>query len=558
MSSGISRRSVLRTIGIGTALAATGVSLSACSSSGGGSALGNEGKKLAPWPTYTPQPDAPKPDLAPTDKGVQPGFLSYPKELKQSVAEKPGDGTKVTVWTITWGAPPKAKEKHKLWQALNKELGVDLDLVVVPAMESNQKFATLVAGGDLPDIIAVSANLPNPTELIAAKCQDLTEFVSGDAIKEYPNLAAIPTYAWKAAGRIGGRLYKLPVERSRIGHSLSANLERLKEAGIWVPEIGGIPVDDFTKGMQQISGRKKWAMGVAGLGAFGFNSIVPAFGAPNQWTVKNGQFTSYLDTDEFKAGIEQLAKWQKAGVFRADPLSHDAALGIDFQTGITATVSRANADFFGNAVAIKDGFTLETARPFKPSNGAQPGHWFSPGADYQTVLKKAPKDRIKLLLRVLDYLAAPFGTKEYELINYGVEGTHFDKRAADGSPVANQLFLDGDNKDTLGVGFLACPQQVIFLPASVPNGADLVKRRHAFQSEIAEVGVADPSVGLLSKTWNAKLNELMLLKEDTIKAIVMGRKPISDWDAMVKDWKAKGGDKAADEYAKEYAAAQKA
>ncbi|MFE6038635.1 sugar ABC transporter substrate-binding protein [Streptomyces sp. NPDC056452] len=555
MSSGISRRSVLRTIGIGTALAATGVPLSACSTSDGGNALTNDGKKLAPWPTYTPQPDAPKPDLAPSDKGVQPAFFSYPEELKQSVAEKPGDGSKVKVWTITWGAPPTAKAKHKLWQALNKELGVDLDLVVIPAMESQQKFATLVAGGELPDIMCVSANLPNPTELIAAKCQDLTEFLSGDAVKAYPNLAAVPTYAWKAAGRIGGRIYRIPVERARIGHSLSANMERLKQAGIWVPEIGGIAVDDFTKGLQQLSGRKQWGMGVAGLGAFGFNSIMPAFGSPNAWSVKDGQFNSSIETDEFRAGLEQLAKWKQAGVYRADPLSHDASLGIDFQTGITATVSRANVDFTGNAVAIKDGFTLETVRPFKPSNGARPGHWFSPGADYTTVLKKASKDRVKLLLRVLDYMAAPFGTKEYELLTYGVEGTHFE-RSADGSPALNEMALNGDNKDTLGIAFMACSQQVLFLPASVPAAADLVERRHAFQTEIAEVGIADPSVGLLSKTMNAKLNELQLLREDAMKAIIMGRKPLSSWDATIKDWKAKGGDQAADEYAKAHAAAQ--
>ncbi|MYX39874.1 sugar ABC transporter substrate-binding protein, partial [Streptomyces sp. SID89] len=65
-------------------------------------------------------------------------------------------------------------------------------------------------------------------------------------------------------------------------------------------------------------------------------------------------------------------------------------------------------------------------------------------------------------------------------------------------------------------------------------------------------------VGLLSRTWNAKLNELQVLKEDAIKAIVMGRKPLSSWDAMVKQWKAAGGDKAADEFSAEYAAAQKA
>ncbi|MFI1965429.1 extracellular solute-binding protein [Streptomyces pathocidini] len=556
MSSAISRRSVLQALGIGTVLAATGASLTACSSSGGGSgkALGNAGKDLAPWPSYIPHPDAPKPELAPTEKGVQPGFTSYPKDLKQSVAEKPGDGSKVKVWTITWGAPPKSKAKHKLWQALNKELGVDLELTVVPGMEAAQKFAALVAGGELPDIIAVSSNLPNSTELIAAKCQDLTDFLSGDAIKEFPNLAAIPTYAWKAGGRIDGRLFKCPVERPRVGHVVSANVELMKSAGIWVPEIGKLTVEDYTAGLKELSGGKKVAMGGGNAGAYCFNSIVPMFGAPHAFSVKNGKFETQLGTDEFKAGVEQLAAWYKAGVFPKNP-DYDSASG--FRSGQAATISGPSIGFAGDATAIKDGFTLDVVRPFKPANGARPGHWFSPGADYFTVLKKAPKDRIKLLLRVLDYLAAPFGTKEYELITYGVEGTHFE-RGEDGSPVQNDFALNGDNKDTLGVGFMACGQQVLFLPSAVPGAAEAVKRRHAFQTEIVEVGLSDPTVGLTSTTWNAKFNELNLFKEDEIKAIVQGRKTLSDWASMVKQWKAKGGDKAAEEFAKEYEAAQKA
>ncbi|MFJ6632586.1 extracellular solute-binding protein [Streptomyces sp. NPDC091376] len=552
----VSRRTVLQTMGISTALATTGFSLAGCSTSTATSDTGNAGKDLAPWPTYVPHPNAPKPDLAPTDKGVQPGFTSYPKELAKAVAEKPGDGSKVTVWTITWGAPPKPKAKHKLWQAIEAALGVDLDLQVIPALEAPQKYATLVAGGELPDIIAVSANLPDVAEMVAARCQDLTEFLSGDAVKRYPNLAAIPAYAWKASGRIGGRLYRIPVERPRVGHSLYVNKERFERAGIWMPEVGALGADQLTEGLRQIgrTHRNKYPVGAGGAGSFNFNSVVPAFGAANKWRLQDGQFLTNLEDDQMKAGVEYLATWQKSGVHRPDPLSHDAALGSDFMSGITAATGNSNASFSGWATGIKDGFTLETLRPFKPANGAEPGHWLTPGADYQTALKKAPKERIELLLRVLDFLAAPFGTEEYELINYGVEGTHFE-RGDDGSPVQNELALNGDNKDTLGVGFLACPQQVLFLPASVPGGAETVRRRHAFQSEIVQVGVADPSVGLLSSTWSAKLNELELFVGDSVKAIIMGRKSLSDWEPMVKQWKAKGGDKAAEEYAKEYEAA---
>ncbi|MEU9703840.1 extracellular solute-binding protein [Streptomyces sp. NPDC047981] len=555
----VSRRTVLQAAGISTALAATGFSLSGCSTSSGKSDTGNAGKDLAPWPTYVPHPDAAKPDLAPTEEGVQPGFTSYPRTLSKSVAEKPGDGSKVTVWTITWGAPPKPKAKHQLWQAINKALGVDLELTVIPATEAPQKYAALVAGGEFPDVIAVTAFLPDVAELVSAKCQDLTEHLSGDAIKKYPNLAAIPTYAWKATGRIGGRLYRVPVERPRIGQSLYVNKERFEKAGIWMPETGALGAEQLTEGLLQIgrTHRNKYPIGAGGNGAFNYNSIVPTFGSPNRWLLKDGQFLPSAGEDTTKAAIEYLATWQKAGVHRPDPLSHDATLGSDFMSGITAATGNSNASFTGWATGIKDGFTLETLRPFKPTNGATPGHWLAPGADYQTALKKAPKARIELLLRVLDFLAAPFGTEEYELINYGVEGTHFE-RGDDGSPAQTELALNGDNKDTLGVGFMACPQQVLYLPSSVPGAAETVKRRHAFQSEVITSGVADPSLGLLSATWSAKKEQLDLFAGDLVKAIVMGRKSISDWDPMVKQWKSRGGAQAAEELAKEYEAANKA
>ena len=37
---------------------------------------------------------------------------------------------------------------------------------------------------------------PNLPDFFKARCADLTPYLSGDAAKDYPNLAAIPTYAW--------------------------------------------------------------------------------------------------------------------------------------------------------------------------------------------------------------------------------------------------------------------------------------------------------------------------------------------------------------------------
>ena len=58
---------------------------------------------------------------------------------------------------------------------------------------------------------ALAPNLPG---FFKAKCADLTPYLGGDAAKDYPYLAAIPTYAWKnSVSAIDGALYLIPIQR---------------------------------------------------------------------------------------------------------------------------------------------------------------------------------------------------------------------------------------------------------------------------------------------------------------------------------------------------------
>ncbi|MEU2433863.1 extracellular solute-binding protein [Streptomyces sp. NPDC007861] len=552
MSPSPSRRTVLQTIGAGTVLAATGGTLTACSSSGGSSTggVGNAGTELTPWPAYVPF-DGPAPDLAPNGDGVQAGYLTYPQNLKQSVAEKPGDGTKVIAWVITYGPPAKPLATNKLWQAVNKALGIDLDLVAVPSSEYQTKLATMTASGEMPDMLLIGGGkaLPNEAHYVAAKCADLSEHLSGDAIKKYPNLANIPTYAWEGMGRIKGRVFGVPIERGRPSQGLYVNQEKFKEAGIWVPETGALDTELLTKGLRQLTGRGRWGLGASQAGAFGFNVHMPNHGAPKEWFVNDGAFVNSIETDEWLAGLEQMTKWHEAGLFRADALTVDpSAATLEFQNGTTASMAEGLGGFRDRCAAVKDGFTVDIARSYKPANGKR-AYWLGNGFFGYTVLRKAPKDRIELMLRVLDYLSAPFGSEEWELVNYGVEGTHFT-RGSDGGPEPTELAVEGENSTTLPLKYLAAGPQVIYNPGM----PEATKRFHAYQQAELPGGTLNPANGLRSNTWSTKGATLQQLQGDAIAAIVTGRRPLSDWAAVIKEWKAKGGDQAAEEFAKEYQA----
>ena len=53
------------------------------------------------------------------------------------------------------------------------------------------KLPTIVAGDDLPDIIYIAPNavIPQLPTFFQSKMADLTPYLSGDAVKDYPNLA---------------------------------------------------------------------------------------------------------------------------------------------------------------------------------------------------------------------------------------------------------------------------------------------------------------------------------------------------------------------------------
>ncbi|MFE5688095.1 sugar ABC transporter substrate-binding protein [Streptomyces sp. NPDC056512] len=544
----MSRRTLLRSIAVGGAALAAPSFLTACSTdSGGGGSVSNAGKKAAAWPTYTPATGA-KPDLAATAEGVQAGYTTYPAKLVKAVAEKPGTGKeKIKVLSITYGSPPKPAAQNKLWAAINEALGVDVEFTVVPDADFRTKMATLFAGDDLPDIINIGGGyvLPREAQFVKTRCEDLTEYLSGDAVKDYPNLAGIPTYAWQGMGRISGRIFGVPVERPKPQDTMYFNGQAFSKAG-YKP---GMSAGDFAAMAKETTSSKKWALGASSTAFFGFKTHATWHGAPNQWRIKDNKATFFASTDEFKTALEFMSNLRKAGVYYPEATSvSQVDLKTQFWNGTVLSMTDGFLSYPGSAQGIKDAFDLDALVPYVPE-GTTPGYQQSQGIFGYTVIKKASKDRVKLMLRVLDYLASPFGTEEYELVHFGLEGTHF-KRDKDNNPIATPLGLI-ESKVNLPFVYLSDAPQVLY----APGYGDIVERLHAWQQKVIPMMVPNDRWGLQSDTYNKQGATLDQIISDGVTATVTGRRKISDWDAVYKKWLNQGGQQALEEFAKEYEAA---
>ena len=198
----VNRRSFLGLMG-GVAVAASiPAALTACGSSGATSQITSSsdlGSSIADLiPNYYPK-NLVTPDIAGVN-GSTPGFTTLPAKLTQAVASTPGKGGTYTAMTPAWWTVPPALPGNSYYTAVNKELGATVNFQVNDGNTYYDKIQTVLASPkDVPDWVVIpSWNLPPRFGQAAENLfTDLSEYLAGDKVKKYPNLANLPTDAWK-------------------------------------------------------------------------------------------------------------------------------------------------------------------------------------------------------------------------------------------------------------------------------------------------------------------------------------------------------------------------
>ncbi len=187
---------------------------------------------------------------------------------------------------------------------------------------------------------------------------------------------------------------------------------------------------------------------------------------------------------------------------------------------------------------VTPGFNLQPVAPFA-AGGHDPVLWGSDKPVFWTFVKKGlGKGRTEEILRVLNYLAAPFGSKERELIEFGVEGKHFT-RSADNSPVKTDL----GNKELSGAyPNLSGHPPVIIGSSDAPN---FVRETVTYQNEYLKYLEKDLFKGIKLEL-PANYSAANQPAEDKVKDILSGRRKISELDAIVKEYMANGGNEGRD------------
>jgi putative aldouronate transport system substrate-binding protein len=546
----ISRRRLLRlTIGAGiagsVAVSAVRAACNAVSPPAGSAAATSTGGKLQ-LPTYVPFQKV-QPDFPGTAQGVPPAFKQYPQALVTSVATPPGKGDTINATVSTYLEPPPPLDQNTQWQAVNQALHTDLQLPIINVSDYAAKFTTIIAGGDLPDLLGIGGvQVPDLLQFLRTTCADLTPYLAGDAVKAYPNLANIPAYVWKT-GVYGGRIYSVPLAFDLEGAGMQVNQNVLDELGVPIDSIKS--ADDFMRfGKAFYKPEVRWLVGSSGGygGADYVGFIAEFFGAPNSWRESGGKLTKDIETDEFKEAVAFIRGLWDAGLINPDAPSWGVNQQAQaFYAGKSAIWSNGLQVFplvWGRATSVDPNFRLRVMLPPSQDGKSKPQHFLASQGLFATAIKKASDDRIKELLGVLDYLSAPFGSQEYNLLKYGVQGVDYDIDQA-GNPVQTKKGVAESKAPWWDVG---APPTAIFDP-----NPDIAPILYQADKGLIDIGVANPTAGLFSQTNAQKGAALNQQVTDGLNAIFFGRSPVSALDQVIKDWRAGGGDQIRSEYEQE-------
>ncbi|MBV9323499.1 MAG: extracellular solute-binding protein [Chloroflexi bacterium] len=519
--------------------------------------------KSSVLPSYIALASKPAPDYPSKGELYEDGYSKYPANpVRATPAEPPGLGSTVTVFADGLYPPPTPLEQNPAWQAINKQLNAMVQFNVVPPADYASKLATLMAGGDYPDLISLFGGLiaaPNLPSFLQQAAADLTPYLSGDAVKAYPNLAALPTFAWRNSGSlIGGHLWTVPISRPSISSLM------IKNSSVWDQEIGPdytpTNVDDFKRVLLQLNqpSANRWAIGTfqaALSGPFEIAWFASLFDAPNNWRLEpGGKLVKDYETPEYKEAVGYVRDLISAGVFFPDSLtttSAPAAMTNLVSGKCVLSVRSLGLDWtdgYQQGQHLDPPQTFGFMRHFAAHDGAKPVFFLGTGYAANTMLKQASPERIKELLSILNWTAAPFGSQEDMLMTYGVEGTNYTVDSS-GNPVTRDSWA-GDAYNAAW-RYMSQHPQVIY-NATYPEFTRIVADAEA---ALIPIGVSDATLGYYSPTNNAKGVRLRLTFNDGLLEILQGSRPLGELDQLVSDWQANGGEDIRKEYLAAIAAA---
>jgi putative aldouronate transport system substrate-binding protein len=484
---------------------------------------------------------------------------------QKAEAQQPQKKPKITVGVYERGAVPAAEgtlENNRWTKWINDNGPVEVTFVPIPRWESVQKFNTLFAGGNAPDLIMeyladyknelYAKKLVMPLDDLIAKNSTIYK----DLLKKYPNLD-------KLGRKPDGKLYEVGTVSTRVtpNHAYYIRVDWLKKLNLEIPKT----TEDlykvakaFTDQDPDGNGKKDtYGMSLSFVSGQVLDNMFQNVG----WVVENGQLIR--DWERLKAVTEYKKRLYDEGIVDKDFLV-DTAGAKGEQDWVTGKLGIWGANNGTTKLGYQSYVTLKKNNPnaeiipieLPKSPFGQFSSWIGVPARTLGMISATAKDPAAVV-KYIDFMnSEPY----VRTMNYGLDGVH-SKAGADGCPqfisedLAKQVTFASDFNmiSSSSIYLEKCTDFKNTLDPNKPIDQEFIKFIDIAQE--AYVSKDRPEPGFTHRsTLPATPTDILLIETTTSKPIsdLLAKAIVSGPSATVADaidkakatWKGAGGEKA--------------
>lgn len=459
-------------------------------------------------------------------------------------SDKPADSAttaekkriKISSMFPLYGDPP---QKTEAWKFIEDKFKIDYEPLAIPNNSSEEKVKLAVASGDMADFMVwesfPSADFSNYVDQGAFLALD-------DYIKAAPNIMKTPQGIWDNV-KINGKIYGIPRTRPTTNLTVMIRKDWLDNLGLPVPkttdELYKTAVA-FTKNDPDKNGKADTFGFAVGENLAFLDIIWNAFDIGNGWRVmEDGTLMNSVITPGRKPGLAYLRDLYKEGAIDKD-------FAVLKTTQVWDKVNNGNAGIYIGNISDYPRFVEALAKTNPNAKFVMINHTVGPTGKSgvsETIgfygLQAIPaklgndKEKVKRIIEFLDWQASDEGAL---FKKYGIEGAYYTKNA-DGTLKPNNDKLKADGV----VNLISHNKFDPYLNVMSTAPEDVQKQQRDMYDYVAKQGVRNPAAGFLAPTQREKGADLGKLRDEFFVNVVMGKRPIEDFDKFANEWLDKGG-----------------
>ncbi|WP_165452407.1 extracellular solute-binding protein [Paenibacillus thalictri] len=445
------------------------------------------------------------------------------------------------------GEPPQANSESQ--KIIENATNTKLTFQWLASAAADEKINVTIASGQMPKTIGTFLK---PTIINAIRNNTFWEI--GPYLKDYPNLSKISPLIYQNVA-VDGKTYALPRVRPLVRDAVIYRKDWLKNVGMQEPKT----IDELYAVMKAFTLNDPDKNGKNDtLGSFEYKSmnlfdfILPAFGAPNKWSVQNGKFTPDFMTKEYMDAMKFYKKLYDEKLINQD---FAVAEKTQFTAAFDSSKAGTQADVSLNAVARQTALRKTVPQVETDFIGVIEGTrgpivYAGPGNNGVVLISKSSVKTEAELKQILGFFNKLADDPVATLLAWGIEGKHYKKANGVNERIDAKLYetevkpyremkVHGDEKEFEG------------------NLDPLTVKANKSNADREKLAIADPSLPLFSQTFTDKGAQLNKIIEDARVKFIMGKVDEAGFKAEIDQWVKSGGDKVIKEYEEDFARAQK-